>query len=279
MRRKHILCILLIVVVLCLAVSTLVIAWRGMPIHLTTTNDRTETISFSGVGEMTTTKDVARISFSFSELDKDVSVARKVVSEKAEMAYMELKQLGIEERDMKTTRYNIRPEYEYVTVPVLPIPIPLSGQQGGGYSHGGRKQERRLVGYRVSHSSSIRIRDIDTVGNILDTISDLKPENVSNLTFTLDDEEQKQLEEEAEIVAITNAREKAERVAEQSGITLGKIVGVRFDSPRPYYSKSSLRNVAYSETFAVEEQSAPTTPVALGEDKITATVVLTYELK
>ena len=276
MRKKHILCILLIVVVLCLAVSTLVIAWRGVPIHLTTTNDRTETISFSGVGEVTTTKDVAKISFSFSELDKDVSAARKVVSEKAEMAYMKLKQLGIEERDMKTTRYNIHPEYEYVTIPVRPIPLP--GQQGYDYSHGGRKQERRLVGYRVSHSSSIRIRDIDTVGNILDTISDLKPENVSNLTFTLDDEEQKQLEEEAEIVAITNAKEKAKRVAKQSGITLGKIVGVRFDSPRPYYRKSLSRDVAYS-TFAVEEQSAPTTPVALGEDKITATVVLTYELK
>lgn len=213
------------------------------------------TITFSGTGEIITTSTIARVSFTFSELDDDVAKARTVVSEKVKKAYDTLQNLSVEERDIRTTDYTIYPEYEYLQ--------PTAFQP----------DRRELRGYRVSHTTDIRMRNPEKTGEILDAVSNLQPTNIGDLTFTLDNKERKRLEEQALSIAIQEAKEKAKRISKRSGLRLGKITDIQInDYIDPY------REYNYSVKATSFVESTPT-PIARGEDTITKTVTVTYEMK
>ena len=224
---------------------------------------QTATVSFSGTGEIVITNDVATFSFTFSETDKNVAKARQMVSKQVEKAYANLEQSGIQKRDITTTSFTIYPKHNYIR--------PVDGKPG----------RRELSGYQVSHISSVRIRDIDQVGNVLDSISALKPHRVGSLMFTLDDELQKQAEEQAAALAIRDAKERAKRIAKQSGLKLKRIVGVRISSGggNRYYKQYSARNALALASEGSAGGAAPKTPIEQGEDKLIQTATVTYELR
>ena len=216
----------------------------------------TATMDFSGSGEVIAENTIAQMSFTFSEIDKDVTKAREVVSGKVEKAYETLRNNGIEEKDIQTTRYNIYPEYDYL--------YPVVGQPGRNV----------LRGYRVSHTTNIRIRDLEKTGDILDAVTAFKPTNVNNLSFTLDESERKQLEERALALAINDAKARAKRVAKDAKLHLKEIAAIRsYTDSAPYlkygYERSAMLASADIET---------TTPIAQGEDTISVSVTITYEI-
>ena len=183
-----------------------------------------------------------------------------MVSRQAEKAYANLEQSGIQKRDITTTSFTIYPEYDYIR--------PAPGKSG----------RSELRGYRVSHTSSVRIRDIDQVGNILDSISALKPHRVGSLMFTPDDELQEQAEEQAAALAIKNAKERAKRIAKQSGLKLKRIVGVNIHSGGGYRYKQ-YSEYALSASEGSVGGAAPKTPIEQGENKLIQTATITYELR
>ena len=119
----------------------------------------------------------------------------------------------------------------------------------------------------------MRIRDLEKTGKIIDAVTRLNPTKMDNLRFALDDEERKRLEEEALVRAIRDAEGRARRVAEESGLKLGDITAMHIDDygPMPYY-----------KTYAITESTAydteETTPIQHGEDAVTKTVTITYEI-
>jgi uncharacterized protein YggE len=84
--------------------------------------------------------------------------------------------------------------------------------------------EPRIVGYRVHNNITIRIRDLDRVGGILDQVVTLGANSISGPTFTLDDPNP--VKDEARRAAMEDARRKASLYAEAAGITLGPIVRI-----------------------------------------------------
>ena len=67
-----------------------------------------------------------------------------------------VKAYGVDDRDIQTRSFNIWPEYEFPEV-----------------SEGGRRVRRQvLVGYRISHPATIKVRDLDAVGDIIDDVAD-----------------------------------------------------------------------------------------------------------
>ena len=218
------------------------------------------TITVSGEGEVFAVADTAQFTFSVIEEDETVALAQEAATKKMNIALGLLKGGDVEERDIKTTSYNIYPQYDYVRETCTQFYCPPG--------------ERELRGYQVSQSVSVKVRDTKVAGKILADIGSAGVTNVSGLNFTIDDEDE--LQREARKEAIEKAEEKAEQLADDLGVRLIRVVSFNENSNQPYYARS------FDTAFAVEEagiggEIAPELPV--GENKVTSRVNITYEIR
>lgn len=216
-------------------------------------------ITVSGRGEVFAVPDIATFSFSIIEEGKDVAEANNKSSTKNNAVMKYLENNGIEERDIKTEGYNANPKYDYSQVVCVRYPCPT--------------QNPVLVGYEVSQTISVKVRNADKAGEILSGIGALAVTNISGLTFTIDNEEV--LKAEARSKAIADAKEKAKILAKDLGVKLGDVSS--------FYEEN---NVAYPMYSAMESKNmamgggAPVIPdIAKGENKITINVNITYKIK
>ncbi len=218
----------------------------------------TSMISVSGESEVFAVPDTASLSFGATAFASTVSDAQQEVTKKINAALDMLKKAGIEEKDIKNTDYSISPHYEYPQIYCIKAPCPSPRQT--------------LTGYDVTQTVSVKIRDTKKVGDILGNLGELGLSNVSGVTFTIDDEDG--LRADAREKAIKMAQEKAEKLADDLDVSLGRIVSFSEsgDYPMPYaYGRGgdAVMNMA-----APEKVSVP-----VGENKIMSTVTITYEIK
>ncbi len=219
------------------------------------------TVSFSGEGEVFAVPDVAEISFSITNESMLVEEAQTETTEKMNSILVELKNFGIEEKDIKTLSYNVYPRYEYVDSRNASLPV-------GG--------QRVLRGYEVSHTVSVKIRNMDESGVVLSRMGELGVSNISGIHFTVEDEDD--LKREARRLAINDAKSKARELAKDLGVRLGRVVSFYDNQGGLYpYGKGGGFDMMFAEDGAVSSAPVPDLPV--GEDKIISSVTITYELK
>lgn len=221
----------------------------------------TSTISVSGKGETVVVPDVAEFSFSVLSEAKNVGDAQDATTKKMNDAIAAIRALGVEEKDIKTTGYNINPRYEYIKsgVPCTEWGCPVGKQV--------------LAGYEVSQSVSVKVRKIPDAGKILSKIGEIGVTNVSGLTFSVDKEEAPK--DEARAKAIADAQTKAEVLAEQLGVKLVRIVNFSESGNYPiYYAKTAM-----ADGRGGGPEGAPTPELPPGENTITSNVNITYEIR
>jgi uncharacterized protein len=226
------------------------------------------TITLSGHGEVEAVPDIANIYFTIRKEGKTVSEAQDAVAvvEKSSLDF--LKANNIEDKDIKTSNASFNPKYEYNRAV---CPQPPSGA-GSIYYCGEGKQV--LVGYEAYESITVKVRNTDEVGKIMQGLGGLGVMDLNGPNFSIDDEDA--LKAQARKEAIEDAREKAQVLAEDLGVRLGKIMNFSEDGdyPMPYYdSMKSLR--------LNSEEAAPSAPAQIpkGENTITSDVSITYEIK
>lgn len=221
----------------------------------------TNTITVSGEGEVFAVPDTATFSVTVQETAKDVKTAQTAATEKNNDIIAYLKEAGVEEKDIKTSDYSIYPQYEY-------------GERACpqyGYCPPG---EQTLVGYQVSHTLLVKVRDTDKAGELLSGVGSLGVSSVSGLSFTIDDQDA--LEADARGKAIDDAEVKAEALAEQLGVKLVRIVGFSENGSYPYYAKDIVLMESAGRGGAV---GAPAPELPVGENKISSNVTITYEIR
>lgn len=244
--------VVLIVLAVFLAVQALG-AFKG----LRYVNPSYNSISVNGEGEVVSIPDVATFSFSVSADAKVVSDAQKAVTEKMDKILAELKNLGIEEKDIKTSDYSIWPKYTYEAGVCLATYCPPGRQ--------------RQDGYTVSHNISVKVRKTEDVGNALALVGDNGATNLSGISFTVDDEDK--ILDEARSKAIADAKEKAEMLAKELGVKLVRVVSYYDNNgPMPFYAESMN-----ADMVKVSSGSAPTVPA--GENKVVMNVTVIYEIR
>lgn len=214
-----------------------------------------DTIVVSGKGEIAVKPDIANVSFSVMEENMDVSKATDAVNTKIAKIIEGLKANGIDEKDIKTTGYNIYPRYDYLNSQIYP--------------YGGKQV---LAGYNVTQSIQIKIRDLANAGKIVTDLGNQGVTDMSGLNFTNDKYDD--LVKEARDEAIAQAREEAKKLAKSLGVRLGKIVGYSEGGNYPIYYDRAV----YGMGETAMKSSAPAVLPA-GENKITANVSITYEIK
>ncbi len=218
------------------------------------------TISFIGEGEVFAVADIASFNFSVTEEAVTATEAQDNSAKKINAILDYLEDQGVKEKDIKTTNYNVYPRYEWTERPCNGYYCPPSG-------------ERELVGYEVSQSITVKIRETEKAGTILSGVGELGATNISSLNFTIDDEDD--LKREARQLAIKDAKAKAKELARDLDVKLVRIVSFSESGYRPYYAKGLEMTVMDSGMGGGE--IAPEIP--MGENKISSNVTIVYEIK
>jgi len=213
------------------------------------------TITVSDSGEIYAKPDLALITFSVKTEEKTVTGALSKNTEKMNAVIDFVKSQGVEEKDLKTTSFNIYPRYEYQRVETEIYPYPPG--------------KRVLVGYEVTQSLEVKIRDMKKNGDILQGATDAGANQVGDLQFTIDKEDE--LKKQAREQAIEKAKTKAKELAAQLGVKLIRIVNFSegVSIPRIYGLEESVAMGKGGEAPQIET----------GENKITVTVTITYEIR
>lgn len=246
----------MLVLAVFLAVQTLN-AFKG----LGEINPAYNSISVTGEGEAVAIPDIASFSFNVSADASSVALAQEEVTKKVDAILSAVKELDIEEEDIKTTDYSVYPKYTYSSIPCTPTYCPPSRQTQDGYT--------------ASHSISIKVRDTDQVGEVIAVAGSNGATNISSVSFTIDDPDQ--LVESARVDAIADAKAKAKVLADELGVRLVRVVSFYDNQPGypvPYYAEER----AFGGDMAVQTvSSAPKLPT--GENKYSASVTVTYEIR
>ncbi|MFA5714285.1 MAG: SIMPL domain-containing protein [Candidatus Paceibacterota bacterium] len=210
-----------------------------------------KTITVSGIGEVYASPDVGLINISVVTENIDLAKATDDNSKTMNGITSFLKgEGGIDQKDIKTTGYNINPRYEYEM----------------------RTGKRNLAGYEVSQSVNIKIRDLTKVGKIISESTALGATDVGSLSFTIDDDEQ--VKQEARDLAIKDAKDKAQKLEKSLGIKMVRIVNF---SEGTYPAYDSYYGMGGAEIKATSSITPPT--IQTGQNKITSNVSITYSIR
>jgi uncharacterized protein YggE len=129
-----------------------------------------------------------------------------------------------------------------------------------------------VIGYRVTNMVTVKIREIDDTGAIIDAVAaaggDLT--RVNSISFSIDDATV--YYEEAREEAMANAKAKAEQLAELAGVELGKPTYI---SEGTIYYPVDYRDAGM---MAPEAEEGYTTPISPGEMELSLTVQVIYEI-
>lgn len=215
-------------------------------------------ISVSGDGEVFAAPDIATFTFSVTETGKDAQDAQAKINAKINPAIEALKKNGIDEKDFKTVDFSSYPKYEYSQGVCTNFSCPPSNQT--------------LVGYEMNQTISVKVRAIDDASKVISAVTGSGVSQVSNVSFTIDDEDE--LISEAREMAITEAKEKAEALADDLDVRLVRIVNFS-ENGGGYPMSMSARGGVMMDSAKVE--NAPTLPT--GQNKIISNVTITYEIK
>jgi len=222
-------------------------------------------ISFDGKGEVYAIPDVANIYFTVREESKTMKEAQDKVATKTKSALDFIKASGVADKDVKTQNYNAYPKYETKYENALPcINSNCPPPQG----------KQIISGYEISQSISVKLRNTDDAGKILDSLAGVGVSDVQGPNFEVDDMDKLKLQ--AREAAIKDAQMKAEILSKALGVKLGRITGF-YDQNNNYYPMTADYGMAKVTSMGGSEMIAPSLPT--GESKVTAVVTITYETK
>ena len=218
-------------------------------------NASENTITVSDTGVVYAKPDLGLITATVLTEAETVAEAMTDNTEKMNAVISAVKEQGVEEKDLKTTSFNVYPRYEWREATAF-------------YPQG----QRVLVGYEVRQSLEIKIRDLDKIGLIIQETTNAGANQVSDLQLTIDDQEG--LKKQAREQAIEKAKSKAEELAGQLGIRLTGISNFSESGSVPYYY--GLEKSAVPMGLGGGEEAAQ---IETGENKIEITVYITYKIK
>jgi len=233
-------------------------------------------ISFEGKGEVMASPDLATINFNLIDQAKDMKSAQEKVTAKETKVLAFLKDAGIDKKDIKTENYNSYPTYEYGRSVCPPIQVPM--MEGGGGSTNPASSyycppdKQVLTGYQVVENISVKVRKIDSSGDIVKGLVNAGVSDLNGPNFSVDKEDK--LKEQARKMAIDDAKAKAESLARDLGVHLVRIVNFSENGNYPIMYEKGLMAADSGVSMPAASPELPT-----GENKITSNVTITYEIR
>ncbi|GMU73853.1 MAG: SIMPL domain-containing protein [Candidatus Campbellbacteria bacterium] len=241
-------------------------------------------ITVSGEGEVFAVPDIAEFTYTVYAEAKTVGEAQEMAAEKGNAIIAFLKGEGIAEKDIRTVSYSANPKYEWTNQPTpLGAEIQVVEPYYGGGTSGSagvsspdyyypQPRNQVIVGYEVRQSVSVKVRDTEKVGELLAGVGEKGATDIYGPNFTIDEEDA--LQRAARKLAIKDAQEKAEQLADDLDVRLVRVVSFSENGGGyyPMYAREEF-------DMAVASDGKATPEIPLGENKISANVSITYEIR
>jgi len=225
------------------------LVFSNRDVTINSNSEMDNTIAVEGTAETFAKPDTASVSFAITQKASTTDVAMDSVNKRMAALVEQLKAVGVDEKDIKTTNYNVYPEYSY------------------------NEGKQTFEGYRVSQSITVVIRDLENTSDVLATVNNAGVDNVSQLTFYVD--EMDAINTQLRTDAINDAKKQAKQIAKDLGVSLGGVVGYDEygnDNIEPY--PMAERAYAAGDVAPVAEAVIPT-----GENQFNTNVTVIYEIK
>lgn len=223
-------------------------------------NSQGRTITLSAEGKVTTIPDIAKIGFEVSLENKSIETLTNENNKKMQAIIDFLKENKIEEKDIKTIYYNLNPVYEqkcYLDVSQM------------------HRCDNVLSRYSLNQKIEVTIRDFTIIDTIVSKVTELGANNISNLSFQVEDMED--VLNEAKIDAINKIMARSQEISKNSNVKFGRILNVSENGYyQPYMSSMKMDAAVVSGRGIAEMAPAP---IEAGSKDITANVSITFELR
>jgi hypothetical protein len=154
-------------------------------------------ISAGADGKFEAAPDTAVIDFNISVQEENSRTAYDRASQQAEQVRGILRANSIEPKTAQISSFSLQPVYDY------------------------KSPKRKLMGYRVSASVSVKLKDFAKLPPILQALADANVSDTQSLSYVL--EEMDNAKSRAVDDAYRKARQSADAVAKASGRTLGEL--------------------------------------------------------
>lgn len=201
-------------------------------------------VTVVGHGEVAGAPDTATVTIGVETEGATAQEALAANNTQAEAVIAKLKDLGVAEKDIQTTNFNIFPVYN--------------------------EDGRQVRGYHVSNGVTVKIRNLEEAGTLLDQVVQVGANQVYGISFSVD--EPKALLDQARERAIQEAKSRADILAKAAGASVGEVLviteNVGFQGPIP---------IAMPAAEAAQADSR--VPVQAGEQNFSVDVQVTYELR
>lgn len=207
------------------------------------------TVTVSAEGKATVTPDLAEVSLSVISKGKNPEELVSANNEKITAIIQNVKSHGIEAKDIKTTAYNLSPDYRYDP----------------------QTERNFITGYTMTQTVHVKVRDLSKVANVIAGATPLGANQIGGVSFSV--ENQERFLAEARGDAFAKAREKAASMAKENRVKLGKLVQIaefQGGGPIPYY---------LSARSAEKDGSVTPPTIEPGTQEVRMQVSLTYALK
>ncbi len=198
-------------------------------------------VTVTGQGMITVAPDTALIRIGVTSQAKTAREASAINAKQMTKVLTTVEQSGIDKKDIETSRLSLQPQYD------------------------SKDGTTRLLGFQVTNQITVRIHDIGNLPTILDRAISAGANEMSGIEFEVS--QQSKLLDQARGDAVADAQRKATLYAKAAGAKLGKVVAITEQGasppPRPLQAMRA---------------SAAGIPVAPGEQRLHATVTVTWEL-
>ena len=213
-------------------------------------NAQPGTVVVRAEGSVEAVPDIAVLGIGVEITKPSVAAARDQTALVTATVLDEFRRLGVEDRDMQTSRFSIHPEYRY--------------------TDDGR---RLLTGYRVAHALTVMYRDLDTVGAAIDAVSEAGGDELAFSDISFAHSEPERHLEAARREAVAELHRIARQLAEAANRELGPLLEVSEGAvpPAAPYPRPA--------TGALLKAEAVDTPISVGSDSITVTVRGVFALR
>ena len=226
--------------------------------------------SVSGEGEVVAIPDVAEFTFSvITQGGKDIPALQKENANTANAIIDFLKENGVDKKDIKTQLYSVEPRYQsYDCNNIRPVYNGVSTS----YPEPTPCPPSEIVGYNINQSVLVKIRDFDKAGELLAGATTRGANQVSGLSFTIDDPDA--LEMQARTRAIAKAQEKARAIAKAGGFRVGRILSLD-EGYTPYYGYGLKTEAAYG----IGGDAPPAPSIEPGSQEVKISVTMRFEIR
>ena len=213
-------------------------------------SQESRSIHVTGSGSVVGEPDIATLNLGVSVEKETVAEARETAAVAMTAVIASLKANDIAETDIQTERFSIYPQYDYTD------------------------NGRVLRGYRVNNTVSAKVRELESLSDIIDDAAEAGGDIVvvNNIQFMIEDPTP--LQTQARVLAVKNAEAKAQTLAEASGVALGKPITISETS------HTTSPPIAYAEEEAFASDTVrSSTPIQAGELTVTINITIVYEIE